>query len=124
MRWPSEGWLTGSIDDLAACIENVALSERLLAEGTQILEQSIGEAAGKLRETANIQVLERMAQSLHQEDGEQTSRMAMAIVANALVFHTAIVDAHGIPNHRRIAYSWPQRCQQEPFARMLAAYPR
>ena len=97
VRWPSEGWLVGSIDDLAAFIENVSLSERLLAEGTQILEQSIGEAAGKLRETANIQVLERMAQSLHQEDGEQTSRMAMAIVANALVFHTAIVDAHGIP---------------------------
>ena len=97
VRWPSEGWLVGSIDDLAACIENVSLSERLLAEGTQILEQSIGEAAGKLRETASNQVLERMAQSLHQEDGEQTSRMAMAIVANALVFHTAIVDAHGIP---------------------------
>ncbi len=96
VRWPSEGWLTGSIADLAACIENVALSERLLAEGTQILEQSIGEAAGKLRETASIHALERMAQSLHQEDGEQTSRMAMAIVANALVFHTAIVDAHGI----------------------------
>ena len=86
VRWPSEGWLIGSIDDLAACIENVALSERLLAEGTQILEQSIGEAAGKLRETANSQVLERMAQSLHQEDGEQTSRMAMAIVANASFF--------------------------------------
>ena len=97
VRWPSEGWITGSIDDLAACIENVSLSERLLAEGTQILEQSIGEAAGKLRETASSQVLERMSQSLHQEDGEQTSRMAMAIVANALVFHTAIVDAHGIP---------------------------
>ena len=97
VRWPSEGWLIGSIDDLAACTENVALSERLLAEGTQILEQSIGEAAGKLRETASIHALERMAQSLHQEDGEQTSRMAMAIVANALVFHTAIVDAHGIP---------------------------
>ena len=97
MRWPSEGWLVGSIDDLATCIENVSLSERLLTEGSQILEQSIGEAAGKLRETASIHALERMAQSLYQEDGEQTSRMAMAIIANALVFHTAIVDAHGIP---------------------------
>ena len=97
VRWPSEGWLVGSIDDLATCIENVSLSERLLTEGSQILEQSIGEAAGKLRETASIHALERMAQSLHQEDGEQTSRMAMAIVANALVFHTAIVDAHDIP---------------------------
>ena len=96
VRWPATGWFKGSVNDLAACIENVSLSERLLAEGTNILEQSIGEAAGKLRETAGIHTLEKMAQSLHQEDGEQTSRMAMAIVANALVFHTAIVEAHGI----------------------------
>ena len=97
VRWPTTGWLDGSVDDLASCIENVSLSERLLAEGTHILEQSIGEAAGKLRETAGTHALENMAQSLHQEDGEQTSRMAMAIVANALVFHTAIVEAHEIP---------------------------
>ena len=96
VRWPATGWLNGSIDDLASCIENVSLSERLLAKGTQILEQSIGEAAGKLRETAGPHALENMARSLHQEDGEQTSRMAMAIVANALVFHAAIVEAHGI----------------------------
>ena len=96
VRWPATGWLAGSVNDLAGCIENVSLSERLLAEGTNILEQSIGEAAGKLRETAGVHTLEKMAQSLHQEDGEQTSRMAMAIVANALVFHTAIVEAHGI----------------------------
>ena len=96
VRWPATGWLNGSVEDLASCIENVSLSERLLAEGTHILEQSIGEAAGKLRETAGIHALENMAQSLHQEDGEQTSRMAMAIVANALVFHTAIVEAHRI----------------------------
>ena len=96
VRWPTEGWLAGSVDDMAGCIENVSLSERLLAEGTEILEQSIGEAAGKVRETAGAHALAKIAQSLHQEDGEQTSRMAMAIIANALVFHTAIVSAHGI----------------------------
>ena len=96
VRWPATGWLVGSIDDLASCIENVSLSERLLAEGTQILEQSIGDTSGELRETAGPHALKKMAQFLHQEDGEQTSRMAMAIVANALVFHTAIVEAHGI----------------------------
>ena len=96
VRWPATGWLAGSIDDLASCIENVSLSEQLLAAGAYILEQSIGEAAGKLRETAGTHALEGMAEALHQEDGEQTSRMAMAIVANALVFHTAIVGAHGI----------------------------
>ena len=120
VRWPATGWLAGSIDDLASCIENVSLSERLLAEGTQILEQSIGEAAGKLRETAGTHALENMAQSLHQEDGEQTSRMAMAIVANALVFHTAIVEAHGIatidelriPGHRDVSKSRLLACWQ------------
>ena len=96
VRWPATGWLAGSIDDLASCIENVSLSEQLLAAGAYILEQSIGEAAGKLRETAGTRALEDMAEALYQEDGEQTSRMAMAIVANALVFHTAIVRAHGI----------------------------
>lgn len=96
VRWPATGWLVGGIDDLATSIENVSLSERLLAEGTQILQQSIGEAAYKLRESAGASALETMADSLHQEDGEQTSRMAMAIVANALVFHTAIVEAHEI----------------------------
>ncbi len=95
-RWPTTGWLVGGIDDLATCIENVSLSERLLAQGTHILEQSIREAAGKLRETAGKNALGNMAASLHQEDGDQTSRMAMAIVANALVFHTAIVQAHEI----------------------------
>ncbi|MDE3000447.1 MAG: hypothetical protein OXU79_15340 [Gemmatimonadota bacterium] len=96
VRWPTTGWLAGGVDDLAGCIENVSMSERLLAEGTRILEQSIGEAADKLRDTAGANALETMADSLHQEDGEQTSRMAMAIVANALVFHTAIVEAHKI----------------------------
>ena len=95
-RWPAAGWLIGGMDDLATCIETIALSERLLAEGTRILEQSIGEAAGRLRETAGPHALEKMARSLHQADGDQTSRMACAIVANALVFHTAIAAAHRI----------------------------
>ena len=83
VRWPASGWLDGSIDNLASCIENVSLSERLLAEGTQILEQSIGDASGELRETAGPHALKKIAQFLHQEDGEQTSRMAMAEVCFA-----------------------------------------
>ena len=97
VRWPSKGWIVGSVEDLATCIENISLSERLIANGIQILEHSIGEAAGKLRETSGVRTLRKMAQSLYQEDSEQTSRMAMAIITNALVFHTAIVNAHDIP---------------------------
>lgn len=99
IRWPNEGWLSGSIDDLAGLIEQTALSERRIAEGMRILEEGVGQAAARLRsdlEDDRPAVLEQIAKALHQEDGEQTSRMAMAIVANALTVHTAIAGAFEI----------------------------
>ena len=99
LRWPESGWLSGGIDDLAGLIEQVALSERRIAEGMRILEEGVGQAAAILRsnlEDAHPDVLTRIAEALHQEDGEQTSRMAMAIVANALTVHTAIAGAYEI----------------------------
>ena len=97
-RWPKTGWLDGSVDDLAACIELAALSENRIAHGMQILEDGIDQASGKLRDSCTDapDTLESIANALHQKDGEQTSRMAMAIVVNALTFHTAIAGAHGI----------------------------
>ena len=97
-RWPKTGWLDGNVDDLAACIELAALSENRIARGMQILEDGIDQAAGKLRDACadTPDTLEVIAKQLHQKDGEQTSRMAMAILANALTFHTAIAGAHGI----------------------------
>ena len=97
-RWPKTGWLYGNVDDLAACIELAALSENRIAHGMQILEDGIDQAAGKLRDACadTPDTLEVIAKQLHQKDGEQTSRMAMAILANALTFHTAIAGAHGI----------------------------
>ena len=99
-RWPESGWLRGGIDDLAGLIEQVALSERRIAEGMRILEEGVSQAAKLLRiglQNDRPDVLTKMAAALHQEDGEQTSRMAMAIVANALTVHTGIAGAYNIP---------------------------
>ena len=97
-RWPETGWLDGNVDDLAACIELAALSENRVARGMQILEAGIHQAAGKLRDACADapDTLEAIAQELHQKDGEQTSRMAMAILANALTFQSSIAGAHRI----------------------------
>ena len=97
-RWPEEGWLAGGIDELAGLIEQTALSERRIAEGMAILEDGVSQAARRLRSDLEDrpEVLAKIAEELHQEDGEQTSRMAMAIVANALTVHTAIAGAFGI----------------------------
>ena len=119
-RWPDTGWLDGSVDDLAAIIELAAHSENRIARGMQILEAGIHQAAGKLRDDCADapDTLMNIAQQLHQKDGEQTSRMAMAIVANALTFHSSIAGAHridaldqlrglnGRPSKRRLLEAW------------------
>ena len=97
-RWPETGWLEGDAGDLAGYIELAALSENRIARGMAILELGIEQAANRLRDACvdAPDTLEWIATELHQKDGEQTSRMAMAIVANALTFHTAVAGAHGI----------------------------
>ena len=100
VRWPVSGWLRGGVDDLAALVEQTALSERLIDRGMLILENVVREAAGRLRDDLERDypaALARIAAALHQEGGEQTLRMAMAIVTNALTFHIAIAAAHGLP---------------------------
>ncbi len=103
-RWPQEGWTAGDINDLADCIELASLSENRAAHGARMLEDGVSQAAAFLRNACAEapKTLADIARELHQEDGEQTSRMAMAIVANAMTFHTAIAGAHGIPTLDRL----------------------
>jgi len=98
VRWPQEGWLEGDVDALVDLIENVSISERLVARSLQILEEGIGAAAKILRRQTHDkpQVNLWIAELLCQEDGEQTSRMAMSIVANALTFQKVLEGAHDV----------------------------
>ena len=99
LRWPPKGWLRAGIDDLATCIERVALSESLIDRGIKALELGVSQAASILREDCRRGrpfPCANMAALLHQEDSEQTSRMAMAIIANALIFQTSIAGSFGM----------------------------
>ena len=97
-RWPADGWIAGTIDDLALLIETASISERIVAQSLDILENGISETAVQLREatTSRPDINARIAETLRQEDGEQTSRMAMAIIANALTFQTMLAGAFDI----------------------------
>ncbi|MYG68937.1 MAG: hypothetical protein F4199_02635 [Rhodothermaceae bacterium] len=103
-RWPNRGWVEGRLDDLADCIETVALSERRVAKGVKILELGVSQAAGYLQFHAPKYILSRLAEKLHQEEGEQTTRMAMAILANAVIFHMRLARLNpaikGIESHK------------------------
>ena len=99
-RWPESGWLEGNTDDLAGCIELAALSESRIQLGMNILETGIDQAAYTLRDECAVMpapaVLGNIARLLHQQDSIQTSRMAMAIVANAITFHAAVAGPHNL----------------------------
>ena len=101
IRWPHADWLEGGVNELAECIEQVALSEQSIAEGLRVLEQAVSTSAERLRRAAadrSPEVLSAIAAVLHQEEGEQTTRMATAILLNALMFQAAIAGAHKTPD--------------------------
>lgn len=98
VRWPRKGWIEGRAQDVAGCVERISISERLMAEGMRILELRVSQVANRhLRDEALgfDRPYEHFSEILHQERREQTARMAMAILANALVFHNSIAAAHG-----------------------------
>ena len=96
-RHPASGWIEGGVDELADAIEHLGLSERRLAQGTQLLERIVAETAGRLAEGVPENVLADMARVLHQSPGGQTWRMAGAILTSAFVFHAAIDGQPEIP---------------------------
>ena len=100
LRWPETGWLHGGIDDLVALIENAAISEKLITESLETLEGGVAGASAHLIEgTKNKPDVEvKIAELLHQSKGVQTTRMAMAIIANALTYHQILAGTHNIRN--------------------------
>ncbi len=65
-RWPENGWAKGGLDDLANCIETVALSERRVAKGVQTLELGVSQAAGYLHVHGPKFIPGELAEELHQ----------------------------------------------------------
>ncbi len=92
IRWPDKGWISGDLSELASFIEYTSLSENRIAESVTILEDGIDRAAKLLRFSVQkgYNTLDRIAECLRQDENQQTTRMAMAIVANAVSFHTLI----------------------------------
>lgn len=94
IRFPTDGWIRGTVGDLAGFCERIALNEHLLDSAVALLENTVNSVASRLRdalEPDRRSVLEGMAEALHQADDPQTTRMGVAIIANALLFQTAIV---------------------------------
>lgn len=98
MRWPEAGWIEGGIDDFVGFVERTALSESIIAHGMAKLELGISQATYLVRnsDTANLNTNKKISELLNQKDSEQTTRMAMAIIANAISFHSALENIYDV----------------------------
>lgn len=99
VRFPSEGWLRGTVDDLAGFCERIALNEHLLDSAVALLEQTITGNALRLRREVTphrTAVLDQIAETMHQAEDHQTICMSVAIIANALLFQTSIAGSRHI----------------------------
>lgn len=92
-RFPETGWISGSVNDLAGFCERITLNQRLLDDAVKLMERTADSVAENLRDalqTSPQSVLTNMASHLHQSDDPQTTRMAIAVIASALLFQSAI----------------------------------
>ncbi|MCY3879418.1 MAG: hypothetical protein OXF74_09600 [Rhodobacteraceae bacterium] len=98
VRWPRQGRISGSIRQLADAVEYLALSPNRLNTAAEVFEEGIDNGAKLLRglRLDRPDIFPAMSRILHQEDSLQTTRMAVAIIANAFMFQDAIAGNHGI----------------------------
>ena len=104
-RFPSSGFIPGSIGDLAAFVEYAATPEDAVQRAVAILEAGVSDAAAILRqaETISDDTQAAISEHLKQPHSEQTLRMAATIMVNALVFHQNLAGHHGVKNLEQIA---------------------
>ena len=100
-RWPENGWAEVDVNGLASVVELTSLSENCVKQSMEVLMKGVQQAATNLRaaggsEKGHPSMLEDIAKVLCQKEGEQTSRMAMSIITNALTFHMSIAGSHEI----------------------------
>ena len=120
-RFPSSGWLEGSVEDLADMVRLVSVPQRAVDAATNALQEGIDRAARLLDELDDTKpgITFAIANLLGMTNVPQTRRMACAIVANALVFHEHIAGMH--KNIRPLARVCGPSVVN-PQARVLAAW--
>ena len=97
VRFPESGWLSGFVSELAILLHRSSIPSWKVEALADALENGVNRAEGTFAAThpSGSSLSARVAELLGQVDDEtgQTRRMAMTVVADALVFHAALAEA-------------------------------
>lgn len=90
-RWPEEGYLTGCVDELSRFCELLLVDDDGLLEAALELETTVNALTETLYgDDLDEQMLLNAASVLRQVENEQTTKMALTLMANAFIFERAI----------------------------------
>lgn len=115
-RFPQAGWIAGDADRLVGLIERASTSVRKIAASLKLLQDAVRSQATILMDGLGADpagIREKIARELKQTNNEQTMRMAMAILANALTFHAVLSEKLGIKNLRELRPLTPSKVLDE-----------
>lgn len=97
VRLPSDGWLSGDVTTLALLLHRSTIPTWRVESLADTLELGVKRAAGAFSAAHPVgsRLGESVAGVLGQSDDEagQTRRMAMTVIVNALVFHSALAES-------------------------------
>ncbi len=95
-RFPTSGWLDGSVEDLADLVRLVSVPQHAVDQAAQVLEEGIDIAEKVIEEVAELRpfIALEIAGLLGMTNVRQTWRMAGAMIANALIFHDRLAGVH------------------------------
>ena len=90
--FPSEGWLTGTVADLAGLCEQLTTNDLVVESAATVMEDSVAAVSNNLARAFSDkpQVLAGVAAALNLQPSEQTTRIGVTMIANALLFQLAI----------------------------------
>jgi hypothetical protein len=96
-RWPRNGWVKANVTDLSMLIQSATVPPAVVEEAANKLVEGVSGAAVFLEDMATNHpgAMNKICEELHQQDSEQTRRMAATILANALVFHESLARGEG-----------------------------
>ena len=91
-RFPNEGWAKGTVVDIAMALQLGTTPNSRIQEAAALLEHRINQAALLLESAIATRpsIGAAIGEILHQQHGEQTTRMAMLIITNAFVFQSSL----------------------------------